>query len=109
MKQEDIFHTYQKKQQKIEDYEKSHRKNMKKCEEMECEVRELLIQAKTSLELLYQQWGACGEIYKLQEIVQEFERQALVEQGREQEELDLQNRKIKLMEEEAEDLLKRNC
>ena len=107
MEQEEIIRIYQKKQQEIEEYEKEHRKNMETCEETECEVRKLLFHAQTSVELLYQQWGACGEIYRLQELVQEFERQALIEREQKQEELDLHYRKIKTMEEEAEELLNR--
>lgn len=107
MEQEEITRIYQKKQQEIEEYEKEHRKNIEKCKEMECEVRKLLFHTQTSVELLYQQWGACGEIYRLQELVQEFERQALMEREQKQEELELNYRKIKAMEEEAEEFLNR--
>ncbi len=80
---------------------------MKKQEETETEIKQLLLLSKSSMDILYQQWGECSEIYKLQEAVQAFEKQAMRECQRE-EALEEQYRKLKAMEEEIDDFFEKN-
>ena len=94
------FHINQKEWQEIEEYENEYRKNVKKQEDTEAEIKQLLLLSKSSMEILYQQWGECQEIYKLQDAVQEFEKQAMRECQREEEALEEQYRNLKAMEEE---------
>ena len=91
-----------------EEYENEYRKNVKKQEDTEAEIKQLLLLSKSSMEILYQQWGECQEIYKLQDAVQEFEKQAMRECQREEEALEEQYRKLKAMEEEIGNFFERN-
>ena len=85
------FHINQKEWQEIEEYENEYRKNVKKQEDTEAEIKQLLLLSKSSMEILYQQWGECQEIYKLQD-----------------EALEEQYRKLKAMEEEIGNFFERN-